>query len=196
MALGFSSTSQDSGARRVSRSAVAALRAAEDVQEFLAFCLDALHEDLNRVRQRPAAVTPSQEKRDANLAARHAQVARARQLCELHPCGRAGQPLALPRVARTPLVCAFRHLSWSLPTLFRFPKEPRSDTLPLPAHALELDVSILLALASFHLNLRTHKGYIAPTRHARICSGGIVHGMAASIMLMSGHGGSKLSAGR
>jgi len=43
----------------------------QDVQEFLAFCLDALHEDLNRVRRRPKPPTDAQERKDAHLAARH-----------------------------------------------------------------------------------------------------------------------------
>eukprot|EP00927_Polykrikos_kofoidii_P064053 TRINITY_DN5906_c0_g1_i1.p1 TRINITY_DN5906_c0_g1~~TRINITY_DN5906_c0_g1_i1.p1 ORF type:complete len:502 (+),score=96.77 TRINITY_DN5906_c0_g1_i1:152-1657(+) len=33
----------------------------QDVQEFLAFCLDGLHEDLNRVTDRPPAITEEQE---------------------------------------------------------------------------------------------------------------------------------------
>lgn len=43
----------------------------EDVQEFLAFCLDALHEDLNRVRGKPPPFTEQQEKQDAELSARN-----------------------------------------------------------------------------------------------------------------------------
>merc|ERR1719375_65459 len=34
----------------------------QDVQEFLAFCLDGLHEDLNRVARRPPPASEAQEK--------------------------------------------------------------------------------------------------------------------------------------
>lgn len=41
----------------------------EDVQEFLAFCLDGLHEDLNRVSVRPPPVSAAQELEDARVGA-------------------------------------------------------------------------------------------------------------------------------
>merc|ERR1712072_1221623 len=43
----------------------------QDVQEFLAFCLDALHEDLNRVVKRPPPATREQEQEDERLIARN-----------------------------------------------------------------------------------------------------------------------------
>lgn len=39
----------------------------QDAQEFLAFCLDALHEDLNRVIQQPPPLTEEELKRDASI---------------------------------------------------------------------------------------------------------------------------------
>jgi len=39
----------------------------QDVQEFLAFCLDALHEDLNRVIERPPPLTDEELKKDTLL---------------------------------------------------------------------------------------------------------------------------------
>lgn len=39
----------------------------QDVQEFLAFCLDGLHEDLNRVQKRPPPITEEDEKHDEEL---------------------------------------------------------------------------------------------------------------------------------
>lgn len=41
----------------------------QDVQEFLAFCLDGLHEDLNRISRRPAPLTAEEEENDERLAA-------------------------------------------------------------------------------------------------------------------------------
>eukprot|EP00929_Paragymnodinium_shiwhaense_P084474 TRINITY_DN45170_c0_g1_i1.p1 TRINITY_DN45170_c0_g1~~TRINITY_DN45170_c0_g1_i1.p1 ORF type:complete len:458 (-),score=88.25 TRINITY_DN45170_c0_g1_i1:59-1432(-) len=45
----------------------------QDVQEFLAFCLDGLHEDLNRVAKRPPPLTEAQEEEDERLAARQGE---------------------------------------------------------------------------------------------------------------------------
>merc|ERR1719330_2198165 len=45
----------------------------QDVQEFLAFCLDGLHEDLNRVCKRPAPITDAQLKEDERLGAEHGE---------------------------------------------------------------------------------------------------------------------------
>jgi len=39
----------------------------QDVQEFLSFCIDGLHEDLNRVTQRPMPITSEQELADERL---------------------------------------------------------------------------------------------------------------------------------
>jgi len=39
----------------------------QDVQEFLSFCIDGLHEDLNRVTQRPPTITSEQELADDRL---------------------------------------------------------------------------------------------------------------------------------
>lgn len=39
----------------------------QDVQEFLAFCIDGLHEDLNRVPRPPAAIGKEQEKKDERM---------------------------------------------------------------------------------------------------------------------------------
>lgn len=40
----------------------------QDVQEFLAFCLDGLHEDLNRVIRKPRSMTEEEEQEDERLA--------------------------------------------------------------------------------------------------------------------------------
>lgn len=41
----------------------------QDLQEFLAFCLDALHEDLNRVQEQPPPTSPAELKEDERVAA-------------------------------------------------------------------------------------------------------------------------------
>lgn len=45
----------------------------QDVQEFFAFCLDGLHEDLNRVVEKPAMRTEDEEKADEELGERHGE---------------------------------------------------------------------------------------------------------------------------
>mmetsp|Transcript_32975 Transcript_32975/g.87139 ORF Transcript_32975/g.87139 Transcript_32975/m.87139 type:complete len:497 (+) Transcript_32975:67-1557(+) len=45
----------------------------QDVQEFLAFCLDGLHEDLNRVAKPPPPISEKQEQEDERLAELHGQ---------------------------------------------------------------------------------------------------------------------------
>eukprot|EP00933_Yihiella_yeosuensis_P073593 TRINITY_DN82304_c0_g1_i1.p1 TRINITY_DN82304_c0_g1~~TRINITY_DN82304_c0_g1_i1.p1 ORF type:complete len:471 (-),score=84.71 TRINITY_DN82304_c0_g1_i1:145-1557(-) len=43
----------------------------QDVQEFLAFCIDGLHEDLNRVPKPPKALSKDEDKADEKLSATH-----------------------------------------------------------------------------------------------------------------------------
>uniref|UniRef100_A0A7S4VLF1 ubiquitinyl hydrolase 1 n=1 Tax=Alexandrium monilatum TaxID=311494 RepID=A0A7S4VLF1_9DINO len=49
----------------------------QDVQEFLAFCLDGLHEDLNRVKEQPPPLTEEEERDDERKAAAHGEAFRA-----------------------------------------------------------------------------------------------------------------------
>mmetsp|Transcript_51877 Transcript_51877/g.151010 ORF Transcript_51877/g.151010 Transcript_51877/m.151010 type:complete len:522 (-) Transcript_51877:10-1575(-) len=45
----------------------------QDVHEFLAFCLDGLHEDLNRLSHRPRPQTQQEERRDEALGSQHGE---------------------------------------------------------------------------------------------------------------------------